>query len=278
MIYRPSNFEILLEEFECSEQICHFRDVNTVASITDDEFWAHYNEKKSEYSKIQQLKQSFHKTQQKPIKRRSKIIKVRLPTSRNAFSEAKNLYKRKQTKQYEPYYPVRTSTPQPPTSSSGFKSVHFDQPNRVIELKLKKPLKSIKNLRPVHSNLLDLIPVDVDALDLELDRLFLDNKLNDDSSEDSISFASSDSDISYHTCNSENMDVQVNRQPVMDTTTKPGVKLDWLPLQPPSWELISSMPATTIYKCDKPRCGFTTSNPTHIKLHFCARSQRVRTE
>lgn len=272
MIYKTLEFEILIESFNSEElkKIPDFRHVDTVASISDEEFWNDYNERKSSYLKAQQLRESFITGLKKPTKRKpNKSNKVNIPISRKALSESKKPNKGRQVKQLRV---IRTSTPRPAKKPLISKSVQFDKTSSVGDLTVKKVQRPVKSLTPTHKTLLDLIPVDVDALDLELDRLLLTNNSNQEFN-DSISCSSSGSDDSYHTCDGENMEVQASRQPVMKTTEKPGLKLDLEALNPPSKETISSMPTTSIYKCDKPRCGFTTSNPTHIKLHTCSRSQ-----
>lgn len=273
MIYNPTNFVVLLEtlNYEDVLGVHDFRDVDTVASITDEEFWSHYDERESEYIRIQQLKQTFITSLKKTVQRKPKNF-INFPTPRKNLSESGYETKRKQNKQRSV---IRSSTPKPAVKQPISKSVHFNTTNPQIEPRAKKVSKPILSLTPAYGNLLDLIPVDVDALDLELDRLLL-NKYDagyDDEEEDSVSCLSSDDDDSYHTCSDMSVDPAVNHRPEINTTEKPGVELNRIALEPPSMEAISSLPATQIYTCDKPRCGFTTSNASHIKLHTCVRSR-----
>lgn len=272
MIYKTSEFEIVIESLnpEELEKIPDFRHVDTVASIPDEEFWSHYNERKLICQQTQQLKQSFTNDFKKPAKKRpDKRNTINIPIRRKAPSDSKKPTKGRQITQLRV---IRTSTPRPAKKPLISKSVQFDRSKPVSEPIVKKIQKPVRTLTLTHKNLLDLIPVDVDALDIELDRLMLTSNSYQDF-DDTISCSSGASEDSYHTCDGENMEVQANRQPVMRTMEKPGLKLDLKALNPPSKEMISSMPTTNIYKCDKPRCGFTTSNPTHIKLHTCSRSQ-----
>lgn len=148
----------------------------------------------------------------------------------------------------------------------------FDKKISRSQLKLLRPIKlnynsrRIKDIEPNRDDLNDLIPPAPDSFYVDFDKL-MKNSLCDQLEYDSVSCVSSDDD-SYHSCNDD--DSMIIEQPIT-TSGRPGIRLDTQAFAPPPKNLISTLPESNIYTCDKPRCGFTTSNPLNIKLHSCAR-------
>lgn len=130
----------------------------------------------------------------------------------------------------------------------------------------------IPSIKPKTDNLLDLIPVDVDCLGLEMDKLSLTSPELYEYEYDSISCSSSDSEY-YSIHDTSECTIPQTQAPKqnMPESGRPGVKLDLALVGPPSRDIISKFPATEIYKCDRPGCGFITSNLTNRKLHSCKR-------
>lgn len=140
--------------------------------------------------------------------------------------------------------------------------------------KPNRPKKPPTDVPLVKDVLTDLIPPDVDQFGLCMDRLLLDTPEKDGDTSDSVSCYSSD--CSFATCNNDPDDPNCgNKISATGTnapiTARPGLKLDLSQLGPPPREVIASLPIIPIYKCEK--CGFVTSNSTHIKLHSCLASR-----
>lgn len=256
MIKDPSNFIVLLETLSLEEtnKIPDFREVNTIAAISDEEFWEHYNEKRSNYLKEQQMRRSFITNLKDSTKTKSRI-RI-LTQKRRAFSELKDKRKGKQNERFV----AKTSTP----AKNLFrrKSVHFDHIDLPREPIPRKKPRPIEKLTPINHDLLDLIPPDVDALDLDSDLLLSTSQSFQESDYDSVSCESSDD--SYYSCD-DNINTPVARKPIAQVNCRPGIKLDIIKLKPPSKEAISSMPVTCFKTCDKPTCGFETNYPTNVR-------------
>lgn len=279
-----SNFVIELESFTLSEvsDIPDFRDVSTVANITSEEFLESRlaqkldgkennfrkntdNLKRTTKSKFSASRQNITSTPKQnktPELPRGAITSVKRPRGRPR---------------------LQTSTPIVTKQQLATRTVHFDtkrfeppKPKQKNLDKAKKLPRIIPDIKPKTDNLLDLIPVDVDCLGLEMDKLSLTSPKLHESEYDSISCSSSESE--YHSiyetfeCILPQSEPQ-NQAPKqhMPDNGRPGVKLDMALVGPPSKDIISKLPTTEIYKCDRLGCGFTTSNLTNRKLHSCTR-------
>lgn len=115
-----------------------------------------------------------------------------------------------------------------------------------------------------HKDLMDLIPPDVDIFGLNVDKLMLSN-LHDDS-DDYVSLFSSDD--SFYNCEESDSDITYKTMKA-NQTGRPGVKLDISDLRPPPKENIDHLPVNVVYKCPKEKCGYTTSNSWHVRMHVC---------
>lgn len=126
--------------------------------------------------------------------------------------------------------------------------------------KLKKDKK--------HKDLMDLIPPDLDMFGLNVDTLMLSEIHGD--SDDYVSLFSSedDSDDSFYNCEESESNISSKTMP-KELNGRPGVKLDINVLGPPKKDKIDTLPLSTVHKCQRERCGYTTSNPWHYKMHRC---------
>lgn len=132
--------------------------------------------------------------------------------------------------------------------------------------KARVPNKTLmRDLKPLIDDLRDLIPPDVDALGIDLDKLLLATPDADNSDYDSVSCGSSD--LSFYSFDEDDNEYDKPKRPL--ETVKNGVRLDLIKVEPPSKEFISSLPKPEVYRCKNPNCGFTTSSSDYIKFHRC---------
>lgn len=252
-----SDFEILLKSLsiEDASKIIDFSEATKVADIEDEEISLQQNIPSNRYRPT-----AKHTSDRSPIRLPSKNLRRLTNNVANA---------RKSTNQVRSYtqIPHKLHTPivlhqSKPTS----KSVSFRKPDDPPKVSKPIEIQTIKNPELVKDDLLDLIPPDVDALDIDTESLFLITAELNELNHDDVSCPSSDD--SFYSC--KDFEQNVLQKPDANLT-KPGCKLDVNALGPPAKEIISSFPETTIFKCDQPNCGFTTSNPMNIKLHCCSR-------
>lgn len=147
---------------------------------------------------------------------------------------------------------VIASTCHVPTNASKVVRFDFRQDPRTK--------RHLDNLTLLNDELHDLVPPDIDTIDF--DRMF--QSINNDDS-DSVSWASS-SDASFHTCIEDNHVVDSGPKIELNSV-RPGIKLDDTIFKPLSREDALALPTMPLFKCKKPRCGFTTSNPLTIRYH-----------
>lgn len=277
MIPELTSFVVELQSLTLDEvsDLPFFKDCDTIANIDDLEFIRH-----GPFKEIN-LKP---KTQSKPLKQTQKKSKPNTPNLQKRFAPL-NRAIQSERKHYTPNRAlvrnIRTGLAQR-QSSSASKTVHFDskqhkslslKPLRVNLSNAKKVKPSIKDLQLLSDNLCDLVPPDVDVFDIEIDKIFLKNPDEDGSEYDSVSCASS-SDCSYKTCVEEQDEVSSNKSLMpFDESNRPGLKLDYSLLGPISREELESLPAVPIYRCDKPRCDFTTNIATVMNHHDCIKAR-----
>lgn len=278
-----SNFFIELQSLTLSEvsDIPDFRDESIVANITEEEFL------ESRLAYRLNGKENYISTRKKPENGKRLRTKFFVPTTkRNATYTPKpkkpKISRISQTSIKKPKAKpcMFTSTPiiNKSQQPAEIRAVHFDKKFEVQKQKraVSKPSllpRLLPNIKPKTDNLLDLIPVDADCLGLEMDKLTLTSPELHESEYDTISCSSSDSE--YHSihelfdCTAPQNNSPPNKQ--IPDIGRPGVKLDIASIRPPTKDIVSKLPVAEIYKCDRPGCGFTTSNSTNRKLHSCTR-------
>jgi len=261
---KVDQFIICLKSLSLDEadEIQDFRHVDTVADINDLEFLLEYERLKSKETRPHkaQIKDSHKQTRDK----HQAIVPLKKVSSEKKFN------RRLQQSI------TRTSTPLLNRQKVHSKSVQFlnggpewhsHLPNN-IKQKHKPPIRKLKDIKPKNDDLLDLVPPDIDVLNIDMDNLLLATPENDELDYDTVSCASSDG--SYFTC-TDDIDYENMAKSQPSDLGRPGIRIDEGLLGPPSSDTIMSLPKTNIFSCDKAKCGFTTSNPINIRLHSCRR-------
>lgn len=121
----------------------------------------------------------------------------------------------------------------------------------------------------------DLIPPEVDVLDLD-DTIGAAAFANDQDSDSVSFFDSSDSDslegMTYLSIDAENHlksnATTTGTREELKNQTRPGFKLDYAQMGLLPKELASRLPQVPVYKCEFPKCGFTTSDPKVFNFHI----------
>lgn len=140
---------------------------------------------------------------------------------------------------------------------------------------LNRSKRKYKNVLLINDCLNDLIPPEPDAFDIELDMsIFAPSEL-DDTDCDSVSGVSSEG--SFYTC-ADGLEHSNNLEQKASVIGRPGIKLDYTILGPPSRDTILTLPKPPIYSCTNGKCGFTTSNESGIKSHECRKAESSSAE
>lgn len=257
---KSNDFVILLSSLEIreAEKIPLFHDVKTISNISDEEYLDHKRtrEKSNDLLIRNRTSESF--------KEKQEAAQTRLTKSETKPSNLKQKNSNFIRKTSTPLIPVRR-----PEKVVQFKVNTRIPPPPVNYSKQKKvDLKAIRDIQPIHNDLNDLIPPDVDALDIEMDHLMLTSVI-DNSDDDSVSCFSSES--SYFTCNEDEIDQPIV-QDIKLEKSKSGIELDLVSIAPTSKEIIRKMPKTEIFKCEKEYCDFTTNSQSTMKSHNCTRT------
>lgn len=258
-------FEIVLDSLTIEDVggWVNFLDATEVANISQAEYEALGN-----YTHKQHVnkddRNKFSRDRQKSTQPRVPQRKALSEKERNAQSQCRDRHRSSSLS-----YNSRSS------SHSGGKAVHFDSiqadsSENLDKTRSKPSARIIRDVRPIETKLIDLIPPDTTAFDLHMDEILANTPETDESS-DTVSCSSSD--CSYFTC-FEDLDCQITVKDLLPNDgRRPGVQLDMKLVAPPTEDTVLAMPKPTIYKCGKSKCGFTTSNSTNIKLHSCYRSK-----
>lgn len=266
-----SDFVIELRLFTLEEAagIPCFKDVDTIADITDEDFLqsrlANSQEKLQDNNKrnknLKKKPATASKQGQRQYTSKKNItLPVRLPCT--PIVPCRSLASQRRPNS------MQTSTPIVNRQKPHLKSVHIN-PNNLPKVRAMRLPKEVPISKTQKDDFSDIIPPDVDVVCLDLDKLLLTPQEFDESDYDTVSNISSDSDSYSEYCDtSENLLIKPFAEHMPDTS-RPGVKLDAKLVEPSTREKISTFPTATIYSCEKPKCGFTTSNIDYIRLHSC---------
>lgn len=103
------------------------------------------------------------------------------------------------------------------------------------------------------------------------------NEFKFDVTDDSVSCSSSDSGDLFQDDLKDIRDLKVPQKPISPPKKSThleqpiGVDIDIKKLGPPSKAFVDSLPEPPLYPCNRPGCGFTTSDPVNKKYHSCIR-------